>query len=102
MKMAVAVLLLSVNLVQASEIQWTRFIGTIKAVNSKSQMLTIEDQQGDLLSLHIDADVDVLKGKDPVGKFIDLKLGDKITLLYNPKAPEPKDPDQPVNGIYPK
>lgn len=42
----------------------------------------------------------MFSGKDSVPKFSDLKLGDKVTLLYNPKAAAPKDTDQPVNGIY--
>lgn len=84
----------------ASEIQWTRMKGTVKASNAKTQMLTLQNQEGDLFSIHIDGDIDVVAGKDTIGKLSDLKLGDKVTLLYNPKAAAPKDADQPVDGVY--
>lgn len=84
-------LLLCASLSQASEIQWTRLRGTVKAINARTQMLTIQNPDGDLLTMHIDADVEMLNGKDPILKLQDFKLGDKVTLLYNPKAPAPKD-----------
>jgi len=97
-KQILLVILACAAALQASEIQWTRLKGTVKAANSKTQMLTIADPQGDLLSLHIDGDIDVMAGKDAVGKLSDLKLGDKVTLLYNPKAPAPKDAEEPPAG----
>lgn len=92
---------LLIDFASATDVQWTRLRGKVKSLNAKTQTLTIEDSAGDLLTLHIDADVDVLAGKDPIQKFADLKLDDKVTLLYNPKPPTPKDSDEPAaGGVY--
>jgi hypothetical protein len=101
MKKVLALLLMCLGVSQASEIQWIRLRGKVMATNSKTAMLTIADQGGDLMSLHVDADVDVYSGKELVAKLSDLKLGDKVTLLYNPKAAAPKNPDEPEpGGVY--
>jgi hypothetical protein len=101
MKTKWLLLLLTVSAVAfASDVQWTRIRGKVKSTNAKTQTLTIEDVAGDLLTLHIDGDIDVYNGKDLISKFADIKLDDKVLLLYDPKAPTPKDSDEPVNGVY--
>lgn len=98
----IALILMLTSVANATEIQWSRLRGKVKATNAKTQTLTIEDSAGDLLSLHIDAEVDVLDGKDPVAKFADLRLDEKVTLLYNPKPVAPKEVDEPaLGGVYP-
>jgi hypothetical protein len=93
------VLVLAATVCRASEVQWTRFRGKVKAVNYKTSTLTL-DSGGDLVTVKLDDDVMILEGKEavqPSGVLID----DKVTLIYAPKAAAPKDPDAPPpGGVY--
>jgi hypothetical protein len=93
------ILLLAAAVANATEVSWSRFKGKVKATNGKTSMVTIQNGEGDLIALKVDADVRVLRGKDDV-KLGDLSIDDKVTLVYEPKAPAPKDDEPPVGGVY--
>jgi len=84
----------------ASDVQWTRFRGQVKAVNYKTATLTLESN-GDLVTVKIDDDVTILRGKEAIDKISGVLIDDKVTLIYAPKAPASKDPDEPPpGGVY--
>lgn len=84
----------------AADVQWNRFRGKVKSVNYRLSTLTL-DSAGDVITVKIDDDVTVLSGRDTV-KLEDVKIDDKVTLLYAPKAPPKKDPEAPpLGGVYP-
>lgn len=94
-----AVLLLFV-LGHCSEVQWSRFKGKVKGINGKTSLITIQNGEGDLITVKVDDDVEILDGKD-AKHLRDLSIDDKVTLVYSPKAPTPKDVDEPAGGgIY--
>jgi Cu/Ag efflux protein CusF len=67
----------------ASDVQWTRFRGTVKALDLDKGRVTIQDESGDLLGIPVDANVRIFEGKDQVS--IDkLQLDAKIQLQYIP------------------
>jgi hypothetical protein len=99
--MRVLIVLLIAVAVQASEVEWNRLKGTLKAINHKTGVVSLQDKDGDLLKLKLDGDVTIVRGKDEV-KATDLRIDDKVTLLYNPKAQPVADPDEPTMGsVYP-
>jgi len=83
--------------VYGSDVLWSRFKGTVKAINGKTSTVTIQNSEGDLITVKIDADVILGRGKEEI-KLSDLKIDDKLILLFVPKAPPAKDPDQPSDG----
>ena len=87
------------SVVRGSEVEWSRLKGTIRQVNYKTSTISIQDESGDLFKLKIDGDVTIQMGKQDKA-LKDVKLDDKVTLIYSPKAPTPVDADQPVNGTY--
>lgn len=100
-------LLLTAVLLAASvyaDVQWSRFNGRVKGINGKTQYLTIQNKEGDNLTVKITEDVLIIRGEKKnreelghkdLGK---LRLDDHVTLLNMPKAPAPKDPDEPAEG----
>ena len=71
----------------ATEVQWTRFKGTVKSLNYKTSSITIQNADGDLFSLKLDKDVKIKKDKGEVS-LDSVELDDKITLLYLPSNPK--------------
>lgn len=87
--------------VMASGILWTRVRGRVKAMNAQNQELTVETRDGDLFEIHVDGNVDVYVKDEIVPRFQDLKLDEKVVLLWNPKPTAPKDPEEPEpGGVY--
>ena len=81
----------------ATDVQWSRFRGTVKSINGKTSSLTIQNKEGDLFTIKVDEDVEIVSGKE-VKKLRDIAIDDKVVLVYMPKAPAPKDPDEPESG----
>lgn len=96
MRVLLALMVLA-SAVFAADVVWTRFTGKVKSVNQKTSMLTIQNADGDLIGFKVDGDVWISSGKEQV-KLADLKIDDKVTLLYQPKADQVKDSDQPPEG----
>ena len=96
-----AVVALTVAVLAHGDVQWSRFKGKVKAVNGKAATVTIQNAEGDLVTVKVDSDVEVLRGKDQV-KLGDVAIDDKVTLVYSPKAPPPKESDEEpaLGGVY--
>ena len=87
--------------VNASDVSWTRFKGSVKQIDLKANTIQIQDNEGNLVKLKVDEDVMLLKGKETV-LLSNVGVDEKVTLVYMPRPPKPKDTsDEPVNGIYP-
>jgi hypothetical protein len=82
-----------------SEVQWSRFRGRVKGINAKTSTLTIQNGEGDLITVKVDQDVQLEHGKEQA-KLTDLSIDDKVTMLYLPKAPVPKEDEPPPGGVY--
>jgi hypothetical protein len=96
MKKLVLLTLLLTHPVFGSDVLWSRFKGTVKAINGKTAMVTIQNAEGDLITVKVDADVILGRGKEEI-KLSDLKIDDKLILLFVPKAIV-KEADQPAEG----
>jgi hypothetical protein len=102
MKYLVVAVILAVSAVShASNVEWTRFKGKVKNVNGKASTVTIQNGEGDLVTIKVTEDVTILSGRDVVG-LGKVRIDDKVTLLYEPRAPEAKDAEEPEpGGFYP-
>lgn len=79
-------------------VDWTRFKGTVKAVNLKDNTVTILNRDGDLLTIPVDYQVTILDKSGDTRALKDLQLDQKITLTRTAKlAPPPED-----NGDVPE
>ncbi len=77
---AAVLLTLGVNAF-AGEVEWTRFKGTVKAVNLKSPSITLQNSDGDLFTVPIDYQVKIIDKKNVLHVIKDVEIDDKITLL---------------------
>jgi hypothetical protein len=72
------------------EVDWTRFKGTVKGLNLKSNRITVQNAEGDLLGLQVNDDVKILRGKESAEvKLGDVRLDDRVILIHIP-ADKPK------------
>jgi hypothetical protein len=78
-----SLMLLLPALVTATEIQWTRFRGEVKALDFKKSIVTIQNKDGDLFTFSVDKDVICVRGKAEV-PFTDLRIDDKVVLMRVP------------------
>jgi len=99
---AVFILCIGCISAMASEVAWSRFRGKVKKIDGKKLELTIQNKEGDDVTVKIDGDVLIVKGKDDV-KLAAVQLDDQVTLMWMPKAPVPKEQDEaPVGSPYPQ
>jgi hypothetical protein len=85
----------------AADVNWSRFRGKVKAINGKASTVTIQNAEGDLVTVKVDDDVSIVSGKQ-VKALGDLAIDEKVVLVYFPKAPAPKEPEEtPEGGVYP-
>lgn len=71
-------------------IDWTRFSGTVKAVNLKESTVTIQNRDGDLFIIPIDYQVQITEKHGEKRGLLSLQLDEKITLIRMQKAEPPK------------
>lgn len=95
-KRLILLVVLAATAARASDVQWTRFRGKVKAVNYKISSVTLQSN-GDLVTVKVDDDVTIYEGKEAV-KLTGVLIDDKVTLIYAPRAPAPKDPEEPQQG----
>lgn len=87
-------------LLHASEVQWSRFKGRVKSINAKTLMLTIQNSEGDLVSVKTDPDVEIYRGRE-LKAIGELAIDDKVVLVYAPKPSIPGLADEPPpGGVY--
>ena len=61
-------------------LEWTRLSGTVKSVNLKDQTVTIQNRDGDLLTVPVDYQVTMIEKHDEMRSLKTLHLDEKITL----------------------
>jgi len=62
-------------------IDWTRLAGTVKAINLKDSSITIQNRDGDLLTVPIDYQIKITEKHDELRSIGNLHLDDKVTLI---------------------
>ena len=94
-------LLFLVAMANASDVNWTRFTGKVKSIDLKSSKITIQNAEGDLITVKFDDDVMLYQGK--TSKVLsDIGMDEKVTLVYMPRPPKPKEAgEEPSGGFYP-
>lgn len=102
LRKSIAIGLMFASAAFGSEISWSRFKGTVKAIDYKASTLTIQNSEGDLVGIKVNGDVTIRQGKDDV-PLSKVQIDDKVTLFFAPKAAEVKGPDDTpdANGILP-
>ena len=85
-------------------IDWTRLTGTVKAVNLKDSTVTIQNKEGDLLTVPVDYQVTMIEKHDEVRSLKTLHIDEKITLTRI-QAEKPREdseglqpPESPIRG----
>ena len=68
----------------AAGVQWTRFTGTVKAINLKTASVTLQLKGGDLVTVPVDYQVKIKEKGDIFRELKDLQLDDKVTLTLVP------------------
>ena len=93
-----------VLLAAAMCIEWVRFSGTVKAINLKTSTITIQNRDGDLITIPIDYQVQIADKGGDIRQLKALVLNEKVTLTRTPSEP-PKDdteglapPESPQRG----
>ncbi len=61
-------------------IDWTRLSGTVKSVNLKDSTVTIQNREGDLLTIPVDYQVSILEKHGEIRGLKTLHIDEKITL----------------------
>lgn len=62
-------------------IDWTRLAGTVKAINLKDSSVTIQNRDGDLVTIPVDYQVKITEKHGEIRNLANLKLDEKITLI---------------------
>jgi hypothetical protein len=75
----------------AADVQWSRLRGTVKSLDYKTQRITIQNHEGDLLSVLITPDVHIIGKEAAEVPLKDVHLDDKVILTLIPEADKPKD-----------
>lgn len=81
----------------AACLEWTRLSGTVKSVNLKDQTVTIQNRDGDLLTIPVDYQVSMIEKHDEIRSLKTLHLDEKITLTRI-QVEKPRDD---VDGLVP-
>lgn len=82
-------------------VEWTRLKGRVKAVNLKSHSLTIENKDGDLLTIPIDYQVKMMDKAGVLHVLKDIQLDDKLILTRTPEEQPLEDGSGLVPDKYP-
>ena len=61
-------------------VEWTRFSGTVKAVNLKASTVTLQDKNGDLFTIPVDYQVNIVEKSGDIRALKDVHLDEKVTL----------------------
>ena len=74
-------------------VSWTRLTGRVKGINLKDSTVTIQNKDGDLLTVPVDYQVKLIEKHDEARDLKHLDLDEKITLINTPsdKPPAVKD-----------
>ncbi len=78
-------------------LEWTRLSGTVKIVNLKDDTVTIQNRDGDLLTVPVDYQVSIIEKHGEIRSLKSLKLDEKITLT----RVQAEKPRQDSDGLTP-
>lgn len=92
-------LLLAVAVVCTPCLDWTRFSGTVKAVNTRDNSITIQNRDGDLFTIPIDYQVKISEKHGELRSLSNLQLDEKITLIRRPAAEPPMETFDEMNKL---
>lgn len=62
-------------------IDWTRLAGQVKAINLKDSTVTIQNRDGDLLTVPVDYQIKITEKHGELKSLTSLQLDEKITLI---------------------
>jgi hypothetical protein len=62
-------------------LEWTRLTGTVKIVNLRDSTVTIQNRDGDLLTVPIDYQIKMVEKHGETRELKGLSLDEKITLI---------------------
>ncbi len=71
-------------------IDWTRLAGTVKAINLKESSVTIQNRDGDLLTIPVDYQIKITEKHGELRSLANLQLDEKVTLIRI-QSVQPKD-----------
>lgn len=65
-------------------VEWTRLSGTVKGINLKASTITIQNRDGDLMTIPVDYQVTMMEKHDEMRSLKTVHLDEKVTLLRVP------------------
>lgn len=71
-------------------VDWTRLTGRVKGINLRETALTIQNRDGDLLTVPIDYQVKIVESHGEIRDLKHIELDEKVTLTRIP-AEKPKE-----------
>jgi len=78
-------------------IDWTRLAGTVKAINLKDSTVTIQNRDGDLLTVPIDYQIKITEKHGEIRTLGNLQLDEKVTLIRIQSLPVKEDTTEELN-----
>lgn len=72
-------------------VEWTRLSGKVKGINLKDSTVTIQDRDGDLLTVPVDYQVKLIERHEEMRDLKHLVLDEKITLTRTPMEKPQED-----------
>jgi hypothetical protein len=61
-------------------VEWTRLTGVVKAINLRDSTVTLQNRDGDLLTVPVDYQVKIMEKHDEMRDLKHLNLDEKVTL----------------------
>lgn len=80
-------------------IDWTRLAGTVKAINLKDSTVTIQNRDGDFMTIPVDYQVKITEKHGEVRNIANLKLDDRITLIRIQSSPIKEETMEDMNRM---
>jgi len=79
------------TVVCAACLQWTRLSGHVKGINLKDSTVTIQNRDGDMMTIPVDYQVKITEKGDEMRDLKHLVLDEKITLINTPSNVPPAE-----------
>jgi len=71
-------------------LEWTRLSGTVKSVDQTQSTITIQNKEGDLLTVPIDYQVTIMEKHDELRSMKTVRLDEKV-VLTRIRSDKPKE-----------
>lgn len=89
--------ILAVAIVCSTCIDWTRLAGTVKAINLKDSTVTIQNKDGDLVTIPVDYQVKITEKHGELRSLSNLQLDEKVTLIRIQSLPIKEETMEEMN-----